>query len=376
MSNAFLNVQKMQTLAFPASLDTSGATDCSAAINAAINTVYTDFGGGVVTLPRGTLKANVVMKPGVVLQGQGRGLNASGVTGIPQTPVYTATAGGTTLIPADTAQPVIKAAGSSGSSNWAEFTIRDLKVSSLAGSITSGTIGIQALLANEFTIQNVEVSVMDTGIQLGSNGNTAWSFKIDGCSIHDCGAYGLNVPDKSQTGVPGLVLGTDIRRCTRVGAYIRDVRTLIWIGGTIADNDYGMHVLGSITRNVGVHGVEFEANITRALLIGATSEAPQGVTMTKCGFVRYDGTPAAGSIAVEQVTGSTTTLVDCDWRGYDTAVLETGGSAIVVARYLFTQGGTFGDGITTLSAAATDAATTQSLVNEIRSLLIAHRMAA
>lgn len=302
-----------------------GSTDDSTAINALIVAVNA-IGGGVIELPAGTIKCNIVLLPGIILKGQGRGQNASGVGGTPMPPVYTFAGGGTTLIPQSAASPVIAADGTSGSDAWGEFSIRDLKVSNTGGAIVSGSIGIRASLSRELDISNVEIRNMDTGLQLGGTAaGTTWSFLITNSSIQDCGAYGLLITDRPQTATPGTITALDIRRCTGYGAYVRDMVGMIWNGGTLADNDIGLFVLGDISRALSFNGIQFETNITRGVLIGSSGQAPANVTFNTCSFWEGRGSPYAGSVAVEYVAGVKLSLVNCSWQGFAECVDYTGG---------------------------------------------------
>jgi hypothetical protein len=311
-----------------------GVTDDTAAVQAAIDAVYA-AGGGKVQLPTGTFKCNINTKKGIILEGSGRGQDPNFTGVIPQNPVYTFTAGGTTLIPQSRLLPVIKGSGSGGDSGWIECSIRDLKVSDNAGSIVAGTVGILMELGSHFEIVNVEVRNCDTGIQISSSGKTSWGWKIDHCTIADCGTYGLLLPDNTQTATPATILNLDIRRCTGTGALLRDVLCLSWFGGTLADNGYGVKIEGPINSGglVSFYGIQFETNLTRAVVFGDGAENPAGpASFFSCNFTDYRGSAGngsgwpsvyAGSIAVEvKSTDATSSLcfTNCMWQTYETCI--------------------------------------------------------
>lgn len=319
-----------------------GSTDDSTAINSLITTVNA-LGGGIVELPAGTIKANIVLKTGIILKGQGRGQNATGVGGTPMPPVYTFSGGGTTIIPQSAASPVITADGTSGSENWGEFSIRDLKVSNTGGAIVSGSIGIRATLSREIDITNVEIRNMDTGLQLGGTAaGTTWSFLITSSSIQDCGAYGLLMTDRPQSGTPGTINSLDIRRCTGYGAYIRDMVGVVWTGGTVADCVNGVYVLGDITRAISFNGIQFETNTTKAVIVGLTGQAPVNISFNNCSFWEGRGSPFAGSVAIDYVAGVKLSLINCSWQGFEKCVNYTGGVDVLVMNPHYTNCTAFG----------------------------------
>lgn len=318
-----------------------GSMDLTAKVQATLDYAKS-LGGRLVYAPAGTWKCNIVVPKGVILEGEGRGQEVNFTGPIPQVSNHTFAGGGTTFVAANPALPVIKASGTAGASTWPVFSLRNLKVSSLAGAIVAGSIGILAELSSNFEIYNVHVCHHDVGIRLGTSGKTSWSWKLDHVSVTDCGAYGIDAANV-QTAAPCALNNVDVRRCTGHGAMFRKVTALSWQAGTVADNNIGVEVQGDTngTCAIGFHDIQWETNLTRALKVAGSGTFPGGpITITGGHIVDYRGSAGdgstwpslfAGSVAIEYSVNEPTSRLVLDnvqMSTYDTVVLY-GGLGIV-----------------------------------------------
>mgnify|MGYP000860192844 CR=1 FL=1 len=338
-------------------LDVSGATSATSAINTAINGMLA-LGGGTVALPQGTLKANVALKPGTLLIGHGKGQKANITGSIPMLPSHTFAGGGTTLVPDDRAQPVIKASGTGGATTWPTSAIRDLKISDTGGAITAGTVGILAELVDNVEVWGCAIHNMAQAVQFSTTGKTAWGHLVAHTTIADCGAGILN-GQSNQNATPVALLNVDIRRCTGLGADFLNSSSVSWQGGTVADcGAGGVRVRGGrYSGPVTIQGVEFETNTGPDLIIGngdAYSALGGAVTVKGCGFRDYRGSAGNGSVYPSVYPGkisisynmtssySKLVLEGCAFTTIDTVLAHSGAGKFVHRDVTLDQCGSFG----------------------------------
>lgn len=342
---------------FVRGLDDTGVADSSTTANAAINGMYA-LGGGVVALPAGTFKVNLIARPGIILLGQGKGQKANITGAIPMLPTYTFAAGGTTLVPNDRAQPVIKASGTGGASTWPTCAIRDLKITDTGGAITAGTMGIHAELSDNVEVWGVAVHNMATGVKFSSTGKTSWGYVIAHTTVADCGD-GIVNGQGNQGATPVALFNVDVRRCTGLGADFLNCASVAWTGGTVADCiTGGIRVRGGrFGGPMVIQNVEFETNTGPDLIIGngdGYSALGGAVTVKGCGFRDYRGSAGNGSVYPSLYPGkvsisfnmsssySRLVVEGCTFTTIDTVLSHAGAGKFVHRDVTLDQCGQFG----------------------------------
>lgn len=248
-------------------LDTTGVTDCSTLINAAITTATTTSKFSTVVLPRGTLKltAPILPKNNVVLIGQG--------------------VGSTVLMPYGTATAIDSSSSASLGSPLTNFHVRDLELDgtnqSNGGVYTSNIKGTNMPFSTQCSWANIYIhDSFATGLGadhlVNCYGRNVLTYNCGRAnSGSDPGGAGIGIGTGYHTDEPQVWEGCTTLNSGRCGIFFESQN------GT---RSKGIRVIGHYAANCGEHGIA-DAGASNLVVQGG-----QSAYNTGSGFAVYRGT--------------------------------------------------------------------------------------